>query len=175
MQALRNWIIQNQAEVVAASIIRARLGDQVEISRNDSRITIGELMEQLNPDAVQAFEQKLRSGGLNAIADAFVSGITLSNAKIREKITGLGQAGIITNAEVKVLLDLGITYGPRWEFVGLESLPTVEEIQAVQATIATEELREQVAQRYQSVREAIDAGKILTWEAARLAMGAEIA
>ena len=172
MNALRNWLVANNHATTDPREVRDRLSDQVELRRDDDRYTpagIGKIIGR------NAMLQLL--GGLDSTPETkpmlviITGGIYLSDAETRETIMGLQQAGLLSEENAAKLLTQGIEHGPVWTQAGLEFLPTVEEIAAVQATIGTEELREQVAQRYQSVRDAIDAGEILTWEAARTALG----
>lgn len=173
MNALRNWIIANGHAATDAKEVRERLGNQVEVYRDSQRWTMAGVMDVLGPQAVITMERKLRAADLGVFAQALASGIQFDAQSTRDALMMCAQMRVLESAEVDALLAIGLRYGPAWEKAGLEALPTVEEIEAAQATIATEELREQVAQRYHSVRDAIDAGEVLTWEAARAALGAE--
>jgi hypothetical protein len=174
MNALRNWLVTNNHATTDPREIRDRLSDQVELRRDDERYTPAGIGKIIGRDAMLQL-----LGGLDSTPETkpmlviITGGIFLSDPETRETIVGLQQSGLLSEDNAGKLLKQGIEHGPVWQRDGLESLPTVDEIQKVQSTIATEELREQVAARYQSVRDAIDAGEILTWEAARVAMGAE--
>lgn len=173
MSALRNWIIASGHATSEAKEIRERLNDQVEVYRDSQKWTMAGVMDVLGPQAVIVMERKLRAANLGVFAQALASGIQFDADSTRDALMMCAQMRVLESSEVDALLSIGLRYGPAWEKAGLQELPALEEIQAVQATIATEELREQVAQRYQAVREAIDAGEILTWEAARAALGVE--
>ena len=167
MNALRNWLIANNHATTDPSEVRDRLSDQVELRRDDDRYTPAGIGKIIGRDDLFHLLDKLETTpGMKPSLVIITGGIYLSDAETREFIMGLQQAGLLSEANAVKLLNQGIECGPVWTQVGLESLPTGEEIQAVQATIATEELRETFAAKCQGVRRAIDAGIILNMDAA---------
>jgi hypothetical protein len=174
MSILRNWIINNGYANVDPLEVQQILSQQVEIKRDDNRWTITGIGSLIGREALIYLVAGLESTPeTKPMVYVLTSGVYLTDNDTRETIMGLQMAGLLSEENATKLLNQGILYGETWQKSGMNALPTIEEIQAVQATIATEILREQVAQRYQSVRDAIDAGEILTWEAARMALGAE--
>jgi len=171
---LRNWIIRNDYATTPPLEVRDRLSGQVEISRNTDRWYLTGIGKLIGRDSLLPLLGALEATPqLKPMLYLLTSGIFLDDPETRQSIADVRDAGVLSADAAALLLDTGILYGPVWQKAGLKELPTIEEIELVQATIASEQLREQVAQRYQAVREAMDAGEILDWEAARAALGAE--
>ncbi len=102
-------------------------------------------------------------------------GVDFSLAGIRTQIA-INQAQAISADQQTVLaacLLIGIPVGPRWQRDGIPEEPTLESIAATRATIAGEALYQQVTTRYNSVLDQMQVGTIVTWDDARLALGAE--
>jgi hypothetical protein len=159
MNALRNWIIDNGYAATDAKEVLERLSDQVEVHRDSQRWTMAGVMDRLGPEAVIAIDRKLRAADLGVFSQALASGIQFDARSTRDALMLCGQMRVLEAAEVDALLAIGLRYGPAWEKAGLQALPTVEEIQAVQATIATEAERELVARAYQVVKGQHEAGE----------------
>jgi len=174
MTALRNWLVANDKAKSTAADIQTALSETVEVSRNSERWYLTGIGKLIGSTTLMQL-----LGGLEAVPQlkpmlyVLQAGIFLDDEETRASIAVVRDAGLLTTDAATKLLDTGITYGPAWQKAGLTELPSVEAIEAARASIATEDLREQVAQRYQEVRVAIDAGDVLTWDAARKAMGVE--
>jgi hypothetical protein len=151
---LRNWIIRNDLATTPSREVRERLSDQVEIHRDSQRWTMAGVMDILGPEAVITMERKLRAADLGVFSQALASGIQFDTDSTRGALMMCVQMGVLSAEEVQAMLDIGLRYGPVWQKVGLKELPSESEIEAVQATIATEQEQELIAQAYQRVRKA---------------------
>ncbi len=174
MNALRNWIIRTGNQTAEPSAVRTALAETVELSRCSERwypSGIGKLIGKAG--LVPLLAGLKADPASEPMLVLITSGIFLDDEETRQTIEDIRDAGLLSTDHAQLLLDAGILYGPLWKKVGLTAEPTTEDIAAVQATIASEELRERVAQRYQSVRDAMDAGEVVTWDAAQDALGAE--
>lgn len=102
-------------------------------------------------------------------------GVDFSLAGIRTQIA-INQSLPISADQQIVLaacLLIGLPVGPRWVRDGIPEEPTLESIAEARATIASEALYQQVTTRYNAVLDQMQVGSIVTWDAARLALGAE--
>ncbi len=171
---LRNWIIRNDHATTDPTEVLDLLGETVELQRNSDRWYLTGIGKLIGRDALLPLIGALEATPqLKPMLYLLTSGIFLDDPETRQSIADVRDAGVLSADAAALLLDTGILYGPVWKKARLEELPSTEEIQAVQATIASEELIEKVAQRCQQVRKSLDAGEILNWEAARAALGAE--
>jgi hypothetical protein len=160
VSALRNWLIANNHATTDPREVRDRLSDQVEVHRDDERYTPAGIGKIIGRDAMLQLLSGLDSTPqTKPMLVIIAGGIYLSDPETRETIMGLQQAALLSETNAANLLNQGIEYGPVWQRDGLESLPTVEEIQAVQAIIATEAERELVARAYQTVKSQHEAGE----------------
>lgn len=171
---LRDYIITNDLASATPADVIAGLTETVEISRNSERWLLTGIGYLIGRDAMLGLLAALEaSPQTKPFVYILTAGIFLDDPQTREAIAGLQAAGIVSAETAAALLDAGIKYGPAWRKAGLDALPSEADVAAAQETIASEQLREAVAARYQAVRAAVDAGEILTWDAARTAMGAE--
>ncbi len=164
MNALRNWIIRTGNQTAEPSAVRTALAETVEVYRNSERWNVADVMDHISPEIGIAIDRKLRAADLGLLSQALVSGMRFDVDNTRRMLTGIQREGVLTEEETQALLDIGIRYGPEWQRAGLSELPSERDIAAVQATIASEELREKVARQYRETRRAMDAGEALTWE-----------
>jgi len=170
---LRDYLIQTDNATASAADVRAGLAETVEISRNSTRQTITDVAKALGFAATIAMVERLKANGFDTFVTVVTAGCRFDDAETIAAIDAAVAAGAVTAEEAATVKAMGITTGPAWRKWSLPELPSVEEIEAAQATIASDALAEQVAQRYQSVRDAMAAGEVLTWEQARAALGAE--
>lgn len=111
-------------------------------------------------------DRMLSSGGVN---------YTLPNVRAGLQAVLDANPGESVAAVITALMEIGVRHGPRWQAYdgAITAEPTLESIAAARATIATDAVRQQLADRYNAVVAAIDAGEIATWDAVRAALGAE--
>jgi hypothetical protein len=167
MNALRNWLIARGGTAKAtAADLQAQLAAEVVVVQNSARLSITDVASVLGYPALLALVGKLKGSPFEPLLMAAQSGCRYDDPQTRGAIEACRDAGVLSKEEANALLELGIKHGPEWQRAGMEALPTVEDIQAAQATIASEELREEIATRYQCLREAVDSGDVLTIEAA---------
>lgn len=177
--SLRDYLIENDLSAAAPADVVAGLDATVEISRNERLQNLRAVMNVLQNGEFEIAAATIKtamdeSPALAIYWDAIKGdGINWSSPKAATMIRMLAVAGNWPETLTAKLLALGIVEGPGWKKAGLDALPSEADVAAAQETIASEALREAVAARYQAVRAAVDAGEILTWDAARTAMGAE--
>jgi len=170
---LRDYLIQTDNATTAATDVRAGLAETVEISRNSTRQTITDVAKALGFATTIAMVERLKAAGLDTFVTVVTAGCRFDDPETIAAIDAAVAAGAVLPDESAAIKAMGIVTGPTWQKYSLSALPSVADIEAAQATIASDELAEQVAQRYQSVRDAMAAGEVLTWEQARAALGAE--
>ena len=164
---LRNYLIANGLASADPAAVVARLAETVELSRNSERWYLTGIGKLIGRDALLQLLAGLEAvPQLKPMLYVLQAGVFLDDTETRESIQGVAAAGLMTAETAATLLNAGIQYGAVWQRAGLDALPDKAAVTEAQATIATEQLREQVAVRYQAVRAAIDAGEILTVEAA---------
>jgi hypothetical protein len=102
-------------------------------------------------------------------------GLDWSDSRFQSRLDLLAAAGSWPAETLAKLQGIGIQTAPRWQSYGssITVEPTLESIAAARATIATDAVRQQLADRYNAVVAAIDAGEVATWDAVRAALGAE--
>ncbi len=165
MNALRNWIIRTGNQTAEPSAVRTALAETVELCRCSERWYPSGIGKLIGKSGLMPLLAGLGSSPeTEPMLMLITSGIFLDDEETRQTIEDIRDAGLLSTDHAQLLLDAGIFYGPRWKKVGLTAEPTTEDIAAVQATIASEDLREKVARQYQATRRAMDAGEALTWE-----------
>ncbi len=102
-------------------------------------------------------------------------GLDWSDSRFQARLDLLAAAGSWPAETLATLKSLGIQTAPRWQsYDGAIAVePTLESIAAARATIATDAVRQQLADRYNAVVAAMDAGEVATWDAVRAALGVE--
>lgn len=102
-------------------------------------------------------------------------GLDWSDSRFQSRLELLAAAGSWPGETLATLKSIGIQTAPRWQsYDGAITVePTLESIAAARATIATDAVRQQLADRYNAVVAAMDAGEVATWDAVRAALGAE--
>lgn len=103
-------------------------------------------------------------------------GLDWSDSRFQSRLDLLAAAGSWPAETLATLKAIGIQTAPCWQsYTGVLAItvePTLESIAAARATIATDAVRQQLADRYNAVVAAMDAGEVATWDAVRAAMGA---
>lgn len=164
---LRNYVLQHNTLTAAEIHAALTTPRRVRLPVADATWSIAGLAERLGVAAAEAIYQAVIGAGLHGIAARLASvGLDTGDPQWSEYVDTIGAAVPELAEHLTALRDIGHDTRPPWEVAGMSEAPTVEEIEAVQATIASEELREEVASRYQRVRDAMDAGEVLDIQAA---------
>lgn len=155
----------------------------VEISRNNSAFTysglnLAFLSVGIDPTILIGARAKLKAipiGGDDLEAMLLSGGVDFTLDAIRTQILANIQTGALTADQLALCnaaLQIGIRTGARWIKEGLSVEPSLVDITSARTTIAAEDVTEWVRVRCNEVLTAIDAGTVLTIDAARTALGA---
>ena len=151
MTTLRNWLVANSHITTDPADVQRQLSEEVEVYRNSARLRLADVMDVIEPETALVLDRKLRKADLSLLTLSLVSGLAFDSPKTRRMLQSLVTQRVFEQTEVDALLALGLRYGPVWERDGLEALPTVEEIEAEQASAVRAEVAKEM---YEVMQEA---------------------
>lgn len=127
-----------------AAEVRTALQQTVEISRDSTPrtwagVNAALLTAGIDPAVIDAVVSGIPqiTGGVGLNASLNSGGVDFTLTPIRAAI----EASQLTSEVKAVLLGIGITTGPKWQQVGLESLPTEQEIQDALDAISNQQAK----------------------------------
>lgn len=176
--ALRNDLMRAEFAGLTDQQALDRLLEIVETGRVTSQQTLAAAASVLTDEEQEQVSATLSSAAAQSPAMADYRGLLLgpgldwSQERFRGKLDLLAVAGSWSAETLNKLKQIGIQTAPQWQAWGQSAEPSLQDVTDARASIAAAEVTEWVRVRCNEVLTAIDAGSVLTIEAAKAALGA---